>query len=143
MTHLFHVHDEAKVEAFLKTVVVSKDQLRDWFIEKNGQGVSDVSRPLLTDKLKVKRKEYCEQMLQQLDEDDKKFMVRTHTDEKWFYICSGRQRVKRLPKAWFEDETVEAFYRRRERSRRNVEKVSTVFRVFYSITTFTTLTFES
>ena len=57
MTHLFHVHDEAKVEAFLKTVVISKDQLRDWFIEKNGQGVSDVSRPLLTDKLKVKRKE--------------------------------------------------------------------------------------
>ena len=130
MTHLFHVHDKAKVEPFLQTVVISKCQLRDWFIENNGQGVSDISRPLLTDELKVKRKEYCEQMLQQLDEDDKKFMVRIHTDEKWFYIRSGRQRVKRLPKAWFEDETVEAFYRRRERSRRNVEKVSTVFCVF-------------
>jgi len=74
---------------------------------------SDISRPLLTDELKVKRKEYCEQMLQQLDEDDKKFMVRIHTDEKWFYIRSGRQRVKRLPKAWFEDETVEAFFESR------------------------------
>jgi len=42
MTHLFHVHEKAKVEEFLQIVIIS-----------NGQGVSDVSRPLLTDEQKL------------------------------------------------------------------------------------------
>ena len=66
-------------------------------------------------------------MLQQLNESDDNFKVRVHTDEKWFYIRSGRQRIKRLPKASFEDDNVVSFYRRRERSRRHVEKVSWLF----------------
>ena len=127
MTHLFRVDEKTKNNHILHNVTISKDQLRDWFIENNGQGVSDVSRPLLTDELKKHRKDYCARMIHQLSESDDSFKLRVHTDEKWFYIRSGRQRVKRLPKASFEDENVESFYRRKERSRRHVEKVSWLF----------------
>ena len=65
-------------------------------------------------------------MCDQLSSDDKTFKLRVQTDEKWFYIRSGRHRVKRLPKAPFEEKTVELFYQRKERNRRNVEKVSDV-----------------
>ena len=126
ISHLFRIDERTKNHSFLRSVILSKYQLRSWFIENNGQGVSDVSRPLITEELKKRRKDYCKQMCEQLISDDESFKLRVHTDEKWFYIRSGRQRVKRLPKAPFEEETVELFYRRKERNRRNVEKVSDV-----------------
>ena len=126
ISHLFRIDERTKNIVFLQSVSLSKYQLRSWFIENNGQGVSDVSRPLITEELKKRRKDYCKQMCEQLISDDESFKLRVHTDEKWFYIRSGRQRVKRLPKAPFEEETVELFYRRKERNRRNVEKVRDV-----------------
>jgi len=127
ISHLFRIDERTKNIVFLQSVSLSKYQLRSWFIENNGQGVSDVSRPLITEELKKRKKDYYEEMCEQLSSDyDKSFKLRVHTDEKWFYIRSGRQRVKRLPKAPFEEETVELFYRRKERNRRNVEKVRDV-----------------
>lgn len=73
-----------------------------WFKQQGGKEKSPMEKPFLTEDQKQKRKEWCVEQKNLMQEKGEDFHA-CFLDEKWFYTVSRRRRVKYLPAGDGED----------------------------------------
>ena len=105
---------------------MSKWKLKTWFKENRGKLRKTIERPLLTPARKVDRVEWCTMMKQKLEDTERPFYC-AYLDEKWFYLRSGRKKMKYLPLGPHEAPGDDLMPMRRTVSRRFPTKVSLLF----------------
>jgi hypothetical protein len=111
-------------------------QLRRWFVQLKGKCTRSVTRPILTERHKELRVEWCTRMKAANDAHCLRFNGASHKrefkagppyrcfeDEKFFYTSSGRRKVKQLPHQEGEEPGVANYNPERVASRRFATKV--------------------
>jgi hypothetical protein len=113
-----HMQDEsAKTD---KAVVLSGQALRTWFLKHKGVFRAKTSKPDLSEENKKRRLAFCKQFLEAHRAGKHKYYF--FIDEKWFYLESGRTKMKCLPKQAHELEEAAFVPVKKLRSRRFVLK---------------------
>ena len=113
-----HMQDEsAKTN---KAVVLSGQALRTWFLKHKGVFRAKTSKPDLSEENKKRRLAFCKQFLEAHRAGKHKYYF--FIDEKWFYLESGRTKMKCLPKQAHELEEAAFVPVKKLRSRRFVLK---------------------